>query len=100
MAQNIQFAGEFNLDTLKLYSSTGVFADISNSVISIDINENIYQSSVIGTILVGDSNNLIEKLPITGQEYVDLKISTPGVGKSEHSIDFTGDRKLYVFLSR
>ena len=97
MAQNIQFAGEFNLDTLKLYSSTGVFADISNSVISIDINENIYQSSVIGTILVGDSNNLIEKLPITGQEYVDLKISTPGAGKSEHSIDFTGNRKLFVY---
>ena len=97
MAQNIlQYAGEFNLDTLKFYSSKDTFADISNTVISIDLNENIYQCSVIGTIVVGDTNNLIEKLPITGQEYVDLKISTPGAEKSEDSIDFTGDRKLYV----
>ena len=96
MAQNIQFAGEFNLDTLKLYSSTGVFADISDIVLSIDLNENIFQSSVDGTIIIGDANNLIENMPITGQEYIDLKISTPGAVSSRDIINFTNNKKLYI----
>ena len=97
MAQKIQHAGEFNLEALKIYSSSQIFADISNTVISIDLNENIFQSSIDGIIMVGDANNLIEKLPISGQEYVDLKISTPGASKSINSIDFTGNRKLYIY---
>ena len=92
MAQNIQFAGEFNLDTLKLYSSTGVFVDISDIVLSIDLNENIFQSSVDGTIIIGDANNLIENMPITGQEYIDLKISTPGAVSSRDIINFTNNK--------
>ena len=96
MAQNIQFAGEFNLDTLKLYSSTGVFVDISDIVLSIDLNENIFQSSVDGTIIIGDANNLIENMPITGQEYIDLKISTPGAVSSRDTINFTNNKKLYI----
>ena len=97
MLQDIKYAGEFNVDTLRLYSSDEIFVDISNLVITIDLNENIHQSSIIGTIIIGDANNLIEKLPITGQEYLDLKISTPGAVHSEDIIDFTGDKSLYVY---
>ena len=97
MAQKIQHAGEFNLEALKIYSSSQIFADISNTVISIDLNENIFQSSIDGIIMVGDANNLIEKLPISGQEYVDLKISTPGASKSINSIDFTGKVSISAF---
>ena len=52
MAQSIQFASEFNLDACKIYShEKEVFADISDTVISIDISENIFQSSVEGFIV-------------------------------------------------
>ena len=75
MAQSIQFASEFNLDACKIYShEKEVFADISDTVISIDIDENIFQSSVEGIIVVGDANNLIENMPITGQEYLAIKV--------------------------
>ena len=97
MAKSIQYASEFNLDVCRLYTIQESFADISNLVLSIDINENIFQNSVTGTIVLGDANNLIENMPITGQEYLDLKISTPGANKFEHTIDFTGDKKLYVY---
>ena len=98
MAQSIQFASEFNLDACKIYShEKEVFADISDTVISIDISENIFQSSVEGIIVVGDANNLIENMPKTGQEYLDLKISTPGATQFEHIIDFTGDRGLFIY---
>jgi len=96
MTQNIQYAGEFNLDTLVIYSSNKVYLDISNLVLSIDLNENIFQSSFFGTILIGDTNNLLENMPITGQEYLDLKISTPGSTTSKDTINFSGKRKLYV----
>ena len=97
MAQNAQYAGEFNLEVLKLYSIKESFVDLSNHVISIEMNENIFQSSVEGDIVVGDANNLIENMSITGQEYLDLKIATPGATHFEHIIDFTGNRKLYVY---
>ena len=56
MARQIQYAGEFDLDTLKLYSSTGVFADISDIVLSIDLNENIFNKEKIFKTLISEIN--------------------------------------------
>ena len=85
LGDNVQYAGQYKLRECNLLSSTGILARLDANVIEVNIFENIFSQSVIVNLLVIDQNNLIANMPILGQEYVTLKLETPGVG----SIDYT-----------
>ena len=84
-----QFAGEFNLEKCELISSAGVSADISGNIAEINIFESIFSNAITGSIILTDTNNLVDNMPIIGQEYISLKISTPGLDDAESKYDFT-----------
>ena len=84
-----QFAGEFKLEKCELISSAGVSADISANIAEINIFESIFSNSITGSIILTDTNNLVDNMPIIGQEYISLKISTPGLDDPESKYDFT-----------
>ena len=77
--RDVQFAGEFKLETCEIISSAGVVADITLSIVEINLFESIFSSSITGSIILADTNNLTDNLPIIGQEYISLKIVTPGL---------------------
>ena len=83
----IQYAGEFKLEELKIISSSGNVVDLSKSVMQIDLYESIFKNSISGSILIADTNNMVNNLPIIGQEYITLKVSTPSI--ENEAIDFT-----------
>ena len=85
LGDNVQYAGQYKLRECNLLSSTGILARLDANVIEVNIFENIFSQSVIVNLLVIDQNNLIANMPIMGQEYVTIKLETPGVG----SIDYT-----------
>ena len=85
LGNTIQYAGQYNLRECHLLSSTGVTARLDANVIEINLYENIFTQSIIGSLFVTDQNNLIANMPIVGQEFVSLKLETPGVGV----IDYT-----------
>ena len=68
-----QFAGEFNLEKCELISSAGVSADISGIIVEINIFESIFANALTGSIILTDTNNLSDNMPIIGQEYISLK---------------------------
>ena len=76
MTQGVQYAGEFIIEEAVLTSPNGLKTDILNDLALIEINifEDIFRSSITGSILVGDTRNIISKLPIMGQEKLSLKI--------------------------
>ena len=84
-----QFAGEFKLDKCELISSTGVSADISAIVAEINIFESIFKTALTGSVIITDTNNLVDNMPIIGQEFLSLKISTPGLANKDLAYDFT-----------
>jgi hypothetical protein len=88
MADNLQFAGEFSLEKCDLISSSGVAADISKIVAEINIFEDIFSTALTGSIILADTNNLVDNMPIIGQEYISMKIITPGLD-GDDGIDFT-----------
>ena len=49
------------------------------------IQVNIFSNGLQATLTITDQNNLISNMPIVGQEFVSLKLETPGVGV----IDYT-----------
>ena len=81
-----QYAGEVNLEYIKIYSSEGVFADITDIVVSINIFEDIFSTAMTCNLVVVDNLNLIEKLPIIGQEFVEMKLSTPQLNETADSV--------------
>ena len=88
MAETLQFAGEFRLDACELISSSGITVDISKIIAEINIFEDIFSNALTGSIIITDTNNLIDNMPIIGQEYISLKITTPGLD-GDDGFDFT-----------
>ena len=87
MANSLQYAGEFILEKCELISSSGIAADISKVVVEINIFEDIFSNSLTGSIIITDTNNLADNMPIIGQEYISLKVVTPSL--RGEAIDFT-----------
>jgi len=85
LGNTVQYAGQYNLRECNLLSSTGVTARLDSNVIEINLYENIFTQSIVGSLIVADQNNLIANMPIVGQEFVSLKLETPSVG----TIDYT-----------
>ena len=81
----VQYAGEYTLSECKLLSSTGVVARLDALVIEFNLFENMFTNSLMLSIVIVDKENLIMNMPIIGQEFISLKITTKGVG----SFDFT-----------
>ena len=84
---NLNYAGEYSVSELKLMSSSGNVVDLSSTYISLSLFEDIFKPSMTGIILLTDANNLLMNMPITGQDYLSLKIETPSL--EEHAIDYT-----------
>jgi hypothetical protein len=85
----INFAGEFKVEQCVLHTSSGNKTDISKLIISVDLFENIFEKQMSGSIMINDTNALDLNLPVTGHDYVTLKITTPGLDGAGQNIDFT-----------
>ncbi len=85
VGDGLQYAGEYKLEKCELISSTGVRARLDARVSEINIFESIFSQFMIVSIVITDLENLIMNMPIIGQEYIRLKVSTPTLD----SIDYT-----------
>ena len=85
LGNSVQYAGEYNLEECKLFSSTGVTARLDANVIEFNLFENMFVSGLVASLVIVDQNNLVMNMPIVGQEFVSIKLTTKGIG----SFDFT-----------
>ena len=84
MAKNspgIQKAGSVEIVELKIIGSTGVIIDLKDFLVELNIYEDIFASTVYGDIVLSDSRNIIELLPIIGEEYINVHFRTPSMEK-------------------
>ena len=82
---SVQYAGEYKLLECRIMSSTGAVARLDDKVISFQIYENMFSQSIIASMSIIDNTNMVMKMPFIGQEFVALKIETPGVGEINFS---------------
>ena len=87
-------AGDFTLDVAKLLTSAGIEIDIKANIMQINIVEDIKRNSITGEILVQDAGAFVNRGPIIGQEYFQLKVRTPSLENQEEIIDFTENMLL------
>ena len=90
MASGIQYAGEYTLEDVRLFASSGNIIPLNGLVISISLFENIFSPTMSGTITLLDANSIVSNLPIIGQEFLSFKIKTASITEGGTSvIDFT-----------
>jgi hypothetical protein len=75
--QGIQKAGDVIIEQLKLISSTNVVYDLADFLIELNLYEDIFSNYLTGSIVLSDSRNLFDMVPILGEEYLVLKFVTP-----------------------
>ena len=87
---DIQRPGDYILPNIILVSHTGKSIEMKEMVIEMNIYESIYKNAVTGTLVILDTTNLIQNLPIQGTERLVFKLSTPGtLNNSNLTIDAT-----------
>ena len=79
MADNIEFAGDFKLDSIVIHNAEQTLSvDIKGLVVEFNIYESMFVNALTGTLVISDSTNLIGELPILGAEILTFKLATPG----------------------
>ena len=104
---NLEFAGDYHLPYINLISHMGEGVDstthgenINAMLIELNIYENIFSSSVTGSAVILDTQNLISKLPIQGTERLSFLLSTKLSGDAGDTvIDCTekSGRPMHVY---
>ena len=90
---HIEFAGDYHLRYIHLrnHAGEGITGekgeDINLKVLELNIYESIFSSSVIGSVVIGDTQNLIGNLPIQGTERLCFQLATLGGTGLENTID-------------
>ena len=80
-------AGDFRVEECILQSSSGTIHDeFHKQIQGIQVTESLFTTSLTGALLVTDNNNLPMNMPITGQDFFTLKLTTPNL-ESEPIID-------------
>jgi hypothetical protein len=93
----LRVAGDVNLEKVQITSlANNTFFDIKNQVITLQIFEDIFSPFITGSLIVKDSLDLINSLPFTGQEYLDLRVYTPTLDQSLKS-DGVIDQRFYIY---
>ena len=59
LGTGVQYAGEYVLEECRLLSSTGVVARLDDSVIEINLFENMFTSSLMLSLVLVDKENMI-----------------------------------------
>lgn len=73
----LQRAGEVRIEQLKLINSADEIVDLTEFVVELNIFEDIFSNYLQGSIMLTDSRNLIDKLNIHGEEFLNVKLRTP-----------------------
>jgi len=84
--QNFERPGDVTVKKVAIFSSTGVVMDIDSFLLEINLFEDIYRPCLRGNISLSDSRNLIELLPIIGEELLLLEFVTPTLEQSVKKI--------------
>lgn len=76
-SNSISFPGEINVLKATIISSTGKSADITTLIIDLSLFEDIFSNTMTGFVLIEDSLDLINNIPLIGQEQFIVELQTP-----------------------
>jgi hypothetical protein len=82
--KGIQTAGDVNIEECVIITPEGREVDIRQYIGELNVYEDMFRPGMYGNVLMIDAGNLAAKLPIIGEEYIRMKITTPSLKSSIH----------------
>lgn len=73
----LNYPGQVDFQFLKLISSNGIVVDLNDYLVEFNMVEDIFSNFLHGQILITDSNNILSRLPIVGDEILVVSYGTP-----------------------
>lgn len=80
----LQKPGDVIYNEVLIMSESAGAIDIKDYVVEINIYEDMFSPCLHGNIIIRDTQNLIEKVPLIGDEILTLDISTPEITQSAY----------------
>ena len=90
-SQQIVKAGDINIEEIQITTAQGFYQDITNQVMGLQIFEDLFAPFITGTIEIRDALDLLNVFPFNGEEYLELKLSTPSLEEGRI------DEKFYIY---
>ena len=90
-SQQIVKAGDINIEQIQITTAQGFYQDITNQVMGLQIFEDLFAPFITGTIEIRDALDLLNVFPFNGEEYLELKLSTPSLEEGRI------DEKFYIY---
>lgn len=82
--------GQVNTQTAQLISATGRIFDITPLILEITLYEDVFSNTMSGYLLIEDSLDLINNVPLIGQEQFKLELQTP-------TLDNKIEKTFYIY---
>lgn len=73
----LRFAGDVSIEKAVIITSRGVFQNITGQVLQVQVFEDIFAPFISGSLVIKDTLDLSNLFPLVGEEFLQLKISTP-----------------------
>jgi hypothetical protein len=90
----LRFAGDINIEEVTITSMvSGTFFNVANQLITIEVFEDMFAPFMTGSLIFRESLDFANSFPFVGQEYLDLKVSTPTLENSGGTVE----GRFYVY---
>lgn len=86
---------DFELDDATIVAASGRSVDLRPLIEEVNVYEDLFSPCITGNLIITDSNNLINKLPLTGFEYLSLSFTKPS-----QKLSFSKIFRIYKITDR
>ena len=76
-SDHLRFAGDVNIEKVSIITSSGFAQEITNQVVGLQIFEDLFSPFITGSLVIKDSLDLLNLFPFSGEEFLQLRVSTP-----------------------
>ena len=98
MPSNLRFAGDVSVSQLEIVGKKGK-VDVRMLMMNMTIFEDLFSPFISGNIVLNESLDLINQLPLIGEEYLEMHVYTPGFEGSPEK-EFKGRYYVYKLSER
>lgn len=91
--ESLRFAGDVSIRKLQLVSSNNFAIDITDQMIELEMNEDLFSPFITMKIVIRESLDFINALPLRGEEIINVEFSTPTFNKASDVVK----SKFYVY---
>lgn len=93
----VGFAGDVDVQDAIVITANGFAINVKNQIAGLEIYEDLFSPFITGKIFIRDSLEIINLLPLVGEEVIRLSVVTPSLDKTE---SYSGDFFIYKLDDR